>query len=253
MEFGGIQPTSLIDYPGQLCCTVFTRGCNLRCPYCHNASLVVGGRSNPGLPGSAVLAHLRRRGGLLDGLCLTGGEPLLHPGLLEFVAQVRALGFKVKLDTNGTRPEPLAALLSAGLLDYVALDYKAPLSKYREAVGGPFPQGAFLSTLRLLRNGGIAYEVRTTVVPGLLKGEDLVAIARELTPGERYVLQQFRPTPGLLQPAYRRLTPYPDRALLQMKGLVQPYVGEVIVRGLTTTPDSPAPDSTPGGRFPGRA
>lgn len=231
MDIAGIQPMSLIDYPGNLCCTVFIRGCSLRCPYCHNASLIRDDDWGPAMPRSEVLTHLRRRLGLLDGVCLTGGEPLLHPELPELVAEVRSLGLKVKLDTNGTWPERLGALLNAGWIDYVALDYKAPPAKWAAATGGRSPFGTLGSTLALLRESGIDYEVRTTVVPGLLQEADVVAIARELTWRERYVLQQFRPSSNLLDSSYRQVRPYPEAVLFRMKDLVQPYVSEVVVRG----------------------
>ncbi|HHW14560.1 MAG TPA: anaerobic ribonucleoside-triphosphate reductase activating protein, partial [Firmicutes bacterium] len=150
MEFGGMHKVSLIDYPGRICCTVFALGCNLRCPYCHNASLALG-EAGQGLVGEEeVLNHLAGRTGLLDGLCVSGGEPLLDSRLPGFLERVRLLGLQVKLDTNGTRPGQLRVLLDAGLVDYVALDFKAPLHKYDCATGTSFPAEAFLQSLGLL-------------------------------------------------------------------------------------------------------
>ncbi len=191
-----VQPLSLQDFPGRLAAILFFAGCNLRCPFCYNAELVLPElyASLPSLSFERVLADLAQRRGFLDGVVLTGGEPLMSADLQEFAKELKALGFLVKLDTNGTLPEGLAALLQKGLVDYVALDLKAPFSRYAEYTGTPGKAealaGQVQATLALLRELAPDYECRTTVAPGL-GPEDLVQIACEIRGARRYVLQPF--------------------------------------------------------------
>lgn len=202
MDIAYLQGTSLIDYPGKVAAVLWTVGCNLRCPFCYNAELVLPelSRALPKLPPEGVLARLRERKGFLDGLVVTGGEPTLQPDLLPFLREVKALGLKVKLDTNGTHPDVVARLLEAELVDHVALDVKAPFERYDEYVGmetiaararpGDDVVHAVRESIARVRAHAPDYEFRTTVAPGLT-GEDLLAIAREIRGARRYVLQRF--------------------------------------------------------------
>ncbi len=190
-----LQPLSLSDYPGKLAALVFFAGCNLRCPFCYNSELVLPElmESLRPLDQSEVITHLAERAGFLDGVVLTGGEPTLSPILFEFVKALKGQGFLVKLDTNGTNPQVLEELLSSRLLDYVALDVKAPFSRYSEYVGlleGEKVAEAVQASLEILLKEAPDYEVRTTVAPGISR-DDLWAIAKELHGIKRYVLQPF--------------------------------------------------------------
>ncbi len=228
---GGLQRFSLIDYPGKLCCVVFTQGCNFRCPYCYNRSLVLPEFYDEPLPEDAVMEFLRLRRGLLDAVVVSGGEPTLQEDLPEFLSSVRELGFLTKLDTNGSRPEVIGDLLDRGLLDYVAMDVKAPLKRYREVVREEVQVENVVRSVSLLMHAGVEYEFRTTLVRELLSGEDVLWIARNLIRGaKRYALQRFVVTDTLLDPAFREYTTYTEEELEQLADRVREYVEEVVVR-----------------------
>jgi pyruvate formate lyase activating enzyme len=218
MNLVSFQATTLIDYPGRVAATLFTQGCNFRCPYCHNPELVAPGRFPP-LPLLAeeeTLAELERRRGFLDGVVLTGGEPTLQEGLVGFVERLRGMGYLVKLDTNGSRPEVVQALVDGGRIDYVAVDVKAPPDRYAEFAGADAAVAEVERTVTILKHGRVDYELRTTVAPGLAEA-DVEAIAAWIAPAKRYVLQAFRVPPertkGLLDPSWA------DRAALGVRAL----------------------------------
>ena len=217
-----VQPLSLQDFPGKLAAILFFAGCNLRCPFCYNAELVLPElySSLAPIPYERILRELAERRGFLDGVVLTGGEPLLSPDLPEFTRELKKLGYLVKLDTNGTNPEALARLLGEGLLDYVALDLKAPFLRYAEFTGLPRAEDVVekvQACLSLLRRGGCAYEVRTTVAPGLGE-EDLRTMAQAIRGVRRYVLQPFfRP---------------PEKRLVDERWRERPALGEAELRKL---------------------
>lgn len=209
MEIAHLQLPSLVDYPGKVSAVLWTVGCTFRCPFCYNPELVLPelGEGLPRLEASEVLARLAARRGLLDGVVVTGGEPTLHPDLPEFLAQVKDLGLLVKLDTNGSRPEVVEEILADGLVDYVALDVKAPFPRYQEFAGLPLTPtlshgggrgvaavgeavARVRRTLDLVRDRSPDHEVRTTVAPGLAP-DDLREIAREVRGARRYALQPF--------------------------------------------------------------
>ena len=185
----GLQKVTLLDYPGRVACTVFLGGCNLRCPFCHNASLVLSA-GEPQMTEEAFFAFLRKRQGILDGVCITGGEPLLQADLSRFIAEIRALGYAVKLDTNGTMPSRLAPLLDARAVDYVAMDIKSSPEGYATACGVPVDTDKIRESIRLLRESGIPHEFRTTVVKGLHTKENIEGAAR-LVGNSPYFLQGF--------------------------------------------------------------
>jgi pyruvate formate lyase activating enzyme len=195
----GLQKLSLLDFPGKLAATIFTGGCNLRCPYCHNARLVTRPESCARLSESAVLAFLEKRRGLLDGVCITGGEPLLQADLEDFIVRIRTLGFLVKLDTNGCFPEKLARLIGRGLLDYAAMDIKNSFEKYPETVGLPaFDPAPVRRSIELLLKNAVPYEFRTTLVRPFHTEAELVAMGRTAAGTENYFLQNFEGGGGLL-------------------------------------------------------
>ena len=188
MRIGGLQKLTLLDYPGRVACTVFLQGCDLRCPFCHNAGLL---RGVPGISEEELFDFLRRRQGLLDGVAVTGGEPLLSPELPELLRRIRALGYAVKLDTNGAHPEALRAVLDEGLADYVAMDIKNAPEKYAQTCGRADALPRVRESAALLMQGRVPYEFRTTVVDELHEPEDFSAIGAWLRGAQRYYLQQF--------------------------------------------------------------
>jgi len=225
----GLQRLSLIDYPGKLCATLFTAGCNFRCPYCYNVDIVLHHEHLPIISEREVLDLLDRRRGFLDGLCVGGGEPTLHRLLPIFLSKVKALGILVKLDTNGSKPRMLRKLIERGFVDYVAMDVKAPLQRYPEVVRFKVDINVVKQSIRLLKKNGVDYEFRTTVVPGLLDGDDIEEIAQTLTGTKRYVLQQFKPRKTLC-PEIAEVEPYSVAKLRAFCDRVRPYFGECKLR-----------------------
>lgn len=184
MIIGGLQKTSLLDFPEKIAAIVFTMGCNFRCGYCHNPELINGEAKI-----EEVFEFLKTRQGKLDGVVITGGEPCLQKDLPEFIKQVKELGFAVKLDTNGSFPEMLEKVLPD--LDYVAMDIKAPLEKYSQIVNVDVDTSKNLKSIEVLKNGGVDYEFRTTVVKSQLSFEDFEKIGQLIQGAPRYYLQRF--------------------------------------------------------------
>ena len=205
MKLGGIQKLTLLDDPGKLACTLFAPGCNFRCPFCHNASLVLDPAEALDL--DEVLAFLQKRRGVLEGVCLTGGEPLLQPGVEDFLRNIKAMGYAVKLDTNGSRPRRLRDLVRAGLVDYVAMDVKNSRDRYAETVGIPnFDLGPVEESVAFLLEGTVDYEFRTTVVRELHTAESLRDLSRWIAGARRYYLQGFVDSGDLIQPGLTACT-----------------------------------------------
>ena len=206
MVIRGLQKLTLLDYPGKVACTVFTDGCNFACPFCHNASLVHHpGQPAPGnapaLPESDVLAFLEKRRKVLDGICISGGEPLLQAGLAPFLTRVKALGYSVKLDTNGSLPDRLRAVVDAGLVDTVAMDIKNTPARYAETIGrAQFDMAPILESIAFLKTLHGRYEFRTTVVREFHTLADIEAIAHWLSDAEHYFLQSFADSGDILTP-----------------------------------------------------
>ena len=193
MRFGGFQPFTLSDFPGRTAAIAFTQGCNFRCPFCHNAALLpMLAPEERLIPERVILEHLHRRRGRLEGLVVTGGEPTLQQGLPAFLKKVRSLGFATKLDTNGSRPEELRDLLDEGLLDFVAMDVKAPPHKYALLSGASLPANVMEESMAIIAASGVAHHFRTTHVPDLLSAGDLQSIAAQLPAGSPHVIQRFR-------------------------------------------------------------
>ncbi|MBE7005653.1 MAG: anaerobic ribonucleoside-triphosphate reductase activating protein [Ruminococcaceae bacterium] len=228
MNIHGLQKMTLLDFPGAVACTVFLGGCDFRCPYCHNAELL-----DPNFPPlmdeTELLAFLKKRQGLLDGVCITGGEPLLRQELPTLLGEIRALGYKIKLDTNGAHPAQLRRILDAGLADYVAMDIKNSPERYAETIGrAQFDVAPIRESVRLLMAGDTDYEFRTTVVAELHGEEDIRAIGRWIAGARRYFLQPFTdretvPLAGLSAPTQAQL----DRFL----AIAREFVPETQLRG----------------------
>ena len=195
----GLQKLSLLDYPGKLAATIFTGGCNLSCPFCHNASLVTHFSECERISEDEVLSFLEKRKGLLDGVCITGGEPLLQEDLADFIIKIRKMGFLIKLDTNGTLPEKLDSLIRRSLVDYVAMDIKNSFEKYPLTVGIPdFDPTPVFESAEILMQGAIPYEFRTTLVRAFHTDEDIEKIGITIKGAKNYFLQNFEDSGDLV-------------------------------------------------------
>lgn len=214
VKIGGFQKLTLLDYPGKVACLVFTKGCNLRCPFCHNASLVTHTQDAGDVTQEEIFSYLEKRKGLLDGVCITGGEPLLQQGIEEFIESIKALGYSVKLDTNGCFPDKLRELLSKKLLDYVAMDIKNSKEKYSLTTGiDNFDISNVEQSLQALKESGVEYELRTTVVNELHTAEDFEKIAEWVGSTPKYFIQNFKDSGDIISDG---LSPVPDEKLTQM-------------------------------------
>ncbi len=197
MRLGGLQRFSLCDYPGKIAAVVFTQGCNFRCPFCHNGSLL--SSRNPGqeIPEKDILSFLQKRTGTLEGVVITGGEPTLQPDLTSFCRAVRKMGFLVKLDTNGSRPEILQQLLADNLLDFIAMDIKATPDRYHVLAGVPVDIAAVIKSITVIARADIPALFRTTWVAGLHRQEERYLIPAMLPATMRHIFQPFRPEHAL--------------------------------------------------------
>ncbi len=230
MYLCGLQKLAMVDYPGKLAATVFTGGCNLRCPFCHNALLVTRLDETPELGEEAVLSFLATRTKLLDGVVLSGGEPLLQPDAADFLRKIRQMGFAVKLDTNGFFPDRLSAILEEGLVDYVAMDIKNAPEKYPITCGIPgLDTAPVAESVKLLRQSGVDFEFRTTLVREFHTPEDLLAIGRWLESSPRYFLQAFVDSGNLVGSG---CSPFTPQEMRDFTLLLRPFFGEVNLRGI---------------------
>lgn len=240
MKITGIQKSSFVDYPGHVAAVFFTQGCNWRCFNCHNQALLAGSVAHPVIPEQEALAWLDTRRGLLGAVVVTGGEPTLQPRLIDFLQALRSRNFRIKLDTNGSRPEMLRRVLSAGLADYVAMDLKAPMEKYARICDVPVDQQALNESIDLIMkhgdDGRIDYEFRTTVIPQLTHA-DVLAMARRIRGARRYVLQQYRRPEGLVQDARRDLAPHGDTWPVVILDELETIVASCTVRGFDIPSD----------------
>jgi pyruvate formate lyase activating enzyme len=229
MQIHGFNKTTLLDYPRHLAATVFLGGCNMRCPFCHNASLVTGAASQPTLPEQEVLTYLAKRKNILEGVCITGGEPTLYPELPGFIARLKELGYKVKLDTNGTNPAMLKSLVHLGLIDYIAMDIKSSKEKYALTSGvGTLVLEPIMESADYLLTSPLEYEFRTTVVKEHHTAQDMLAIGRWLSGAKAYYLQSYKDSGDILSPG---LSSHPTEVLKEYVRLLIPFIPTVSLRG----------------------
>ncbi|MBE6698125.1 MAG: anaerobic ribonucleoside-triphosphate reductase activating protein [Ruminococcaceae bacterium] len=230
MNIQGFQKLTLLDYPDHMACTVFTGGCNMRCPFCHNASLVLRPGENPAFFEEEIYAFLKKRQGVLDGVAITGGEPLLQHGLEDFILRVRELGFAVKLDTNGSYPDRLSALIDKGLLDYIAMDIKNSREKYAQTVGVPhFDTAPIEQSIALLRSSGVPFEFRTTVVRELHSALDIEDMGVWLAGDHLHYLQGFIDSGDLIRGP---LSGYDKNQMQDLVNVLKAYVPKAQLRGV---------------------
>lgn len=230
MIIGGLQKFSLIDYPGKISAIVFTRGCNFRCPYCHNPELVDPQRYAEPWQEEEFWAFLQSRTQKLDAVVVTGGEPTLQEGLQPFLESIRKMGFLIKLDTNGSNPDVLKDLLSANLVDYIAMDIKAPLEKYSEVAKVSIDKTDIEESIELIKQSNVDHEFRTTIAKNVLSKEDIVNIAKMLQGEKLYILQRCVPTKTLDPLFLAQFEPYTHEELEQMANLMKHYVLQCLVR-----------------------
>lgn len=237
MIIGGLQKLSLIDYPGKLSCVIFLAGCPFRCPWCYNPELVIPEKIKglQKISEKRIIYFLKRNKGYLEGIVLTGGEPTISPKLVDFCRRIKDMGYDIKLDTSGCSPEVLKQLIEKKLIDYVAMDVKAPKDRYSKITGiTDFfnEKRARLweedvvrkinQSIAILKKGEIEFEFRTTVVPNFLEKEDVLEIAKWISPTPKYYLQEFKPW-GTVNPKFKNTKPYNHEYLLEILEAVRPF------------------------------
>ncbi|MBN1403688.1 MAG: anaerobic ribonucleoside-triphosphate reductase activating protein [Opitutales bacterium] len=230
MKIGGIQKTSLIDFPGRVAAVLFTQGCNMRCPYCHNPSLVLAKQFEEPVDEKELFDYLERRRGKLDGVVISGGEPSVHRDLPDFIRRIRAMGYKIKLDTNGSNPFVLKYLLEGRLLDFVAMDLKGAPDCYEKYCGAAIPTESINASIHMLMSGEVDYEFRTTAVPGLHTLEDLKALCECIRGARSYAIQAFKPG-SCLKEDYCTLPAYDMSDLIREKEWFEARVKHFELRG----------------------
>jgi pyruvate formate lyase activating enzyme len=219
MEIGGLEKSTLIDYPGRIAATVFLLGCNFRCPFCYSSELVLPEKmaEQPKIAEKAFFDFLKERQGLLEGVVICGGEPTIHKDLPDFIKRIKDLGFLVKLDTNGSNPEMLRELMQDGLVDYVAMDIKAPLGeKYDLATGVKVDLDKIKESIEIIKGSGVDYEFRSTIVPSIHTKEDVIQMAKDISPAKKYYLQNFRGE-KTIDPRFEEIKPYAKDFLLEIQ------------------------------------
>ncbi|HAG11518.1 MAG TPA: anaerobic ribonucleoside-triphosphate reductase activating protein [Desulfotomaculum sp.] len=229
MLIGGYTRFSLIEYPGRICAVIFTKGCNFKCPYCHNPELVKSDpRQTPALE-LEVLDFLKRRQGKLDGVVVTGGEPTIQANLIPFLEKIKKIGYPVKLNTNGSLPSVLKNIISLELVDYVAMDIKAPFDKYCSVTNSLVDLKKILQSISLIINSRLDYEFRTTLVKSLLTPEDILEISKTIKGAKLYILQKFVPS-KLLDPKFLKEETYNDEELINIAKQLEEFVEKCMVR-----------------------
>ena len=230
MKICGLMKLTLLDFPEKTACTIFTGGCNFRCPFCHNASLVTRVNEQEIIPESEILSFLSKRQGLLDGVCITGGEPLLQPDIEDFIRKVKDLGFLVKLDTNGSYPDKLKHLVSKGIIDYVAMDIKSSPENYGKVIGiDNFDVTPIRESAEFLMEGHIPYEFRTTLVKELHDENDIVKIGQWLNGADKFFLQTFVDSGDIIG---KNLSAFSKDETEYLYTILRKYIKTAQIRGL---------------------
>jgi len=229
MKIGGLQRVSLIDYPGLICATIFLQGCNFKCSYCHNPELVDIRLFQPCIKENEVLDFLNTRKGKLDAMTITGGEPTIHDDLVPFIKKIKKMKFAVKLDTNGSQPQIVKTLLDEKLLDFIAMDIKAPLKKYKSVVKVTVNSDLIKESIKLILKAKIPHEFRTTIVQSQLEEKDILQIAKLISGANSYVLQKFVPAKTLDKKLLKEKS-YPDEQFQKIKKHLENENFSVIIR-----------------------
>jgi len=224
MQIGGLQKLTLIDFPGRISATVFLTGCNFRCPWCYSAELVLPGKikNQPKIPEKEFFNFLKKRKKLLEGLVLCGGEPTINKKLPALIKKIKKLGYLVKLDTNGSNPKMLKKLIDDKLIDYVAMDIKLPKERYSEIFGKMVKVKDIEESIKILKEGKVDYEFRSTIVPSIHTKEDVLSMAKWISGAKRYFLQNFIPE-KTIDPKFEKIKPYPQEYLLEIQKVISPF------------------------------
>jgi len=230
MKIGGLQKTSLLDYPEEVSAIIWTVGCNFNCPFCYNKDLVKSKTSE--ISEDEVLSFLDKRKKILDGLVISGGEPFLQKDLKSFCKKVKKIGYKIKIDTNGTFPDKLKELIDEKLVDYIAMDVKAPTKKYDKLAGKKIDIKKIKKSIGILQNSGIDYEFKTTYVPSLLVKKDIIEIGKRLDGSEKYFLQQFKNDTPTLSSDLEKVKSYSKEELMDALEEIKPFFKHCDVRGV---------------------
>lgn len=229
MTINGMQKLTLLDYPGNVACLIFTQGCNFRCPFCHNSGLLDMNNNCEKIDEKEVFKYLEKRKGLLDGVCISGGEPLLQKDIEYFIRKVKDLGYKVKLDTNGTSPKKLKQLIEEGLIDYVAMDIKNDFLNYDKTAGMCTNIDNIKKSIEIIENSNIEYEFRTTIVKQFHDVGKLEKIIQYIGPNARYYIQNYQDCSSVLQ---RGLDGFEEEELLNIKNTLGVKYPNLVVRGV---------------------
>lgn len=236
MKIGGLQKVTLVDYPGKLACTVFLSGCNFRCPFCYSKELVLSEeiQRHPEISEKEFFNFLEEKRGMLEGCVLCGGEPTIYGiELADFIKKIRKKEFLIKLDTNGTNPELLKRLIDEKLIDYVAMDIKAPLNKEKYVLASGIKDvdiEKIKESIFLIKNSNIDYEFRSTIVPTIHSREDVIQMAKDISPANKYFLQQFRGEKGTIDSNLNNVKPYPDEFMEEIKKEIKGLFGVFKIR-----------------------
>jgi pyruvate formate lyase activating enzyme len=230
MKIGGLQKTSLLDYPDTLSAIIWTAGCNFHCPFCYNKQLVLG--KTEIISEETILSFLEKRKDVLEGLSISGGEPLLQEDIVDFTEKVKKLNYLIKIDTNGSFPEKLKELIDKKLVDYVSMDVKAPKEKYDQLVGVKTDISKIEQSIDLIKNEAPDYEFKTTVIPGMLNKKDIVEIAKWLEGSKQFYLQQFKSDSPLVSSKLNDVAPYSKEKLSEMLHEIKPFFENCSLRGV---------------------
>lgn len=231
IEIKGFIDTSLCDWDGYLSSVIFLPACNLRCPYCQNGALIIDPHKIPTIGLDKIIRSLENRRNWIDGVVITGGEPTIHRDLAELAREIKLLGFKVKIDTNGTRPDVIEEIVGNGLVDYIAMDIKAPLDqRYSIAAGKEVDLSLISKSIQIIMNSPLPYEFRTTLVPGIVDGDAIESISSSIRRARKYVLQRFVPD-NSLDTSYRERLPFSDDFVHQLLDIARRHVEDVSYRG----------------------
>lgn len=231
MRILGFIETSFVDWDGKLTAVIFVGGCNFKCPFCHNHPLARDLKKLKELDFDKIKKKLSQKKTWLDGVVISGGEPMMHPEIFGLLIELKKLDFRTKIDTNGSFPYPLKEAIELGLVDYVAMDVKTTFDeRYNRAIGREAWLEVLLRTVRLLKESGVDYEFRTTMVPGIVGPEDLITILKTIGPVKKYAIQQYVPKNARLK-AFRLKKPYTKEEIIQVLPSLKPYAQEVVLRG----------------------
>ncbi len=224
IEIKGLQKTSLIDYPGKISAVVFLGGCNFRCPYCFNRDLVLNPERVKTIPQEEFFDFLKSKRKWLDGVVIGGGEPCIHKDLLDFIRKIKKMGFLIALETNGSNPKMLKQLIDQKLVDYFAMDIKAPIEDYHRVINAKTDTKKIRESINLIINSGTDHEFRSTILPLLHSKEDILNMAKLIKGAKIYYLQQFRPGETLLDPGFKKERPFSQQGMEDFKNACSKYV-----------------------------